>query len=971
MLKGRLRASILLLCLSMKSRRMYIIIFVIVIVLHLASGKAAGADLYDIKLNDDNTISDQYQPRIASGRNGDMVVVWTDKRNGESDIYYQIIDTSGIKDGANRKLNDDINSSIQMEPAVAAFSSGHYLSVWKDYRNGEYPFGPNIYASIMDSSGFENNFNVTTELTNVICESPDAAVLKSGSAVVVWADYRNNNWDIYGRRISSAGAPIGSSFKINSETIVSQQHSPHVAALGGGGFVVVWYDNRLGNDDIFFQRFDSLAAAVGGNIRAGDDLTGAKQAFPDVAADGRGRFYVGWIDWRNGVYPANPDVYLRRFDSTGTALALSRKVNGNDNGRTQRDVALCADYLGNVAVVWADSVSGQYDIMAQIIDHNGLSSGSNFLVHENIDGRQLQPDVATDGYKLLFTWADYRAGNFDVYLTIKNFNNPGLIPVPASLAFVMEEGGSLPASQTATLSNNGLGTINWSAVAETDWLSVTPSTGITPANIEISIAADTLSYGTYTGEIKLIDNDAGDSSRAVSVALTVTAPLLELSPDTVRFRILQKLGDPEPQPIVIDNSGSGVLTWNASESVSWMSLDATNGTQGETLFVNISTADLIPGDNSAAVEFISSEAANSPETVWVYAELLDGLSCIDPVPDSFIFNATAGATLNGLTRIQNSGDGSLGWTAIPADNWIDIDRASGSDNDTINITIETSTLATGYHHSGLSIIDSASFNVEVFIPIDIFLSSSDTVQFMNTNVMPGLTGLVPVYLTLSSAARGGYVPFGYDSSTAALDSIVINESNLPDFVTYYTSVQTGGTGEFGFRVADSVLNDSTIPAGTYHIADIFFTAGESDAFNVIDTVYSDSSGSYILGESSIKQVPKVISGTMMIGNPTDVPDDHDAVLPRQISLGQNYPNPFNLRTVIEISLPRTEHVEINVYNILGQEVVVLHNDVLSAGRHKLVWDGSLKGGETAPSGIYFYKMTASESSQVRKMALIK
>jgi len=330
------------------------------------------------------------------------------------------------------------------------------------YRNGDYPFGPNIFATVLDSTNIDNNINITPDLADVICETPDIAKLSDGSVVVVWADYRNSNW-----------AAIGESFKINSGDGTGHQHAPRIAASESGGFVVTWYDNRLGDDDIFFQRFDSSAAPIGANVRASDDLTGARQAFPDVACDGSGRFFIAW--------------------------ASAKKINRNDNSRAQRDVALCSDYMGNVCVVWADSVTGQYDVMAQIIDRDGLVVDNNFMVHEEYEGRQVQPDVATDGYKLLFCWADYRAGDFDIYMTVKDFNNPGLIPGPANLNFTMEQGGSLPASQTVNLTNNGLGELNWSALAETDWLSVSPLSGVTPADIQISITTDTLPYGTYSG----------------------------------------------------------------------------------------------------------------------------------------------------------------------------------------------------------------------------------------------------------------------------------------------------------------------------------------------------------------------------------------------------------------------------------------------------------------------------------------
>jgi len=950
---------------------LYKSIFICGLLLAVSAIPAGSADIFDLLINDDITVSNQFRPRLAVDDSGMISIVWADERNGSSDIYSQLLDTVGIKSGSNRKLNDNSDPSIQQEPALDVLDSGRYLSVWKDYRNGSYPFGPNIYAAVLDSANVDNNLNAAPNLVDIICETPDVAVLSDGSAIVVWADYRNNNWDIFGRRLTAAGALLGSDFKINSDGGLSQQHTPRIAAFDHGGFVVAWYDNRMGDDDIFFQRFDSSAAPLSGNIRASDDLTAARQAFPAVAADRSGRFFIAWIDWCNGVYPANPDIYLRRFGSSGAALALSKKVNGNDNSRSQRDVSICSDRVGNICITWADSVTGQWDAMAQLIDRDGLKSGSNFLVHEETTGKQLQPDVITDGYKLIFAWADYRSGNFDIYATIKDFNNPGLIPSPTSLDFIMEQGGSLPSSQTITLSNNGLGELNWAAVAEADWLSVNPLSGITPSGFDVSIATDTLAYGTYSGEIRLIDIDYADSSQTIQVNLTVTAPLIDVQPDTLSYRILKKLGDPEPLPLVIENRGSGTLNWTGSESVPWMSLGATSGAQGDTVLVNISTSDLTVGDNWAPIEFISIEAANSPETVWVYAELLDRMPYIDPVPDSFVFNANIGETLTGRTEIKNAGDDHLAWTAVPADDWVEIDRTTGSEREKINITIESATLPTGYHYTGITVYDSTSFNVEVFIPIEIYLSSGDTVQFMNSNVMPGQIGLMPVYITLISPTKGGYVPFGFDSSTAALDSIVINDYNMPDFVDYSTAIASGGVGELGFRVTDSLFDDSAVSAGTYHIADLFFTAGESEVLNTVDTLSSDSAGPYILIDSIEKVVPTIIPGDLIIGNPTAVEDGDLPILPEKISLGQNYPNPFNSTTVIKISLPRAQNVEINIYNILGQEVLCLLDGPLSAGEHQITWNGHLSVTTAAPSGIYFYRLISSEFSDVRKMVLIK
>ena len=961
----------MLLILSMNRISLYKKIVVCFIIISVAAVPGAAEDIYDILINDDNSVSDQYHPRLGVDSDGMVTIIWTDIRNGQSDIYYQSLDTAGTFFHNNRKINNDQNDAVQQEPALAARSAGEFIAVWKDYRDGSYPFGPGIYAANADSADVGANTHVSTSLSEVICETPDVAVLSDGSAVVVWADYRNNNWDIFGRRLSSEGAFIGDDFRINIDGTTGQQHAPRIAAFDGGGFVVVWYDNRMGNDDIFFQRFDSSAAPIGGNTNAGDDLSAARQILPDVAADGRGRFFIAWIDWRNGVYPNNPDIYMRRFDSSGTPLASSTKINGNDNSRAQRDVAICSDRMGNLCVVWADSVSGQWDVMAQLIDRDGLKSDGNFAVHEETAGKQLQPDIATDDYKILFTWADYRSGNFDIYATVMEFNAHALTAEPSSLSFTMEEGGSLPGAQTISLTKYGLNELNWTAFAEDDWLSVSPVSGVTPADIQIDVTTDTLTYGTYTGGVRFVNDYYDDSSLVVDVTLNVTAPLLDISPDTLNYRLLKKLGDPDLRTVAINNSGSGILSWNASENVSWMSLDKSSGTQAETLLVDITVGNLEIGDNTAPIVFTSSDAANSPETVWVDVELFDNMSYIDPAPDSFAFDAVTGDTLTGQVEIKNPGDDHLAWTAVPADEWVEMDRTTGSDGDKINITIETISLTTGYYYTGIIIYDSASFNVEEFLPIEIFLSSGDTVQFINSPVVPNQIGLMPVYLTLISPTKGGYIPFGYDGATAVLDSMIINDHNLPDFVDYAVSIGTDSTGELGFRINDSMLADSVIPSGEYHIADLFFTAGESEVFNMVDTLSSDSSSVYILNEAMEKVVPALVPGDLIIGNPTAVEEDDAPFLPEKISLEQNYPNPFNSSTVIEFSLPRAGETVINIYNILGQDVCCLREGYLSVGEYKVIWDGRMDNGLAAPSGIYFYRLVSGGATEVKKMVLVK
>jgi hypothetical protein len=99
--------------------------------------------------------------------------------------------------------------------------------------------------------------------------------------------------------------------------------------------------------------------------------------------------------------------------------------------------------------------------------------------------------------------------------------------------------------------------------------------------------------------------------------------------------------------------------------------------------------------------------------------------------------------------------------------------------------------------------------------------------------------------------------------------------------------------------------------------------------------------------------------------------DAGASLPGRFSLSQNYPNPFNSSTTIMFELPEPGDVEITIYNILGQRVVELVNEKMSAGSHSKIWNGVNQSGETVSSGIYFYRLQAGEHIATKKFLLLK
>ncbi|MHC1736741.1 MAG: LamG-like jellyroll fold domain-containing protein [Ignavibacteriaceae bacterium] len=86
----------------------------------------------------------------------------------------------------------------------------------------------------------------------------------------------------------------------------------------------------------------------------------------------------------------------------------------------------------------------------------------------------------------------------------------------------------------------------------------------------------------------------------------------------------------------------------------------------------------------------------------------------------------------------------------------------------------------------------------------------------------------------------------------------------------------------------------------------------------------------------------------------------------QFLLSQNFPNPFNPETVIKYQIPTDSHVSLKIFDVLGNEVANLVDEMKEAGNHAIHWKGN-----NVPSGVYFYQISAGDYKNVKKMMLLK
>ena len=89
------------------------------------------------------------------------------------------------------------------------------------------------------------------------------------------------------------------------------------------------------------------------------------------------------------------------------------------------------------------------------------------------------------------------------------------------------------------------------------------------------------------------------------------------------------------------------------------------------------------------------------------------------------------------------------------------------------------------------------------------------------------------------------------------------------------------------------------------------------------------------------------------------------------SLDQNFPNPFNPETEIRYQLPEAAHVNLAIYNLLGQKIQTLIDKELQAGFHSMKWDGKNDAGIGITSRVYLFNLQAGSFHAIKKMVLLR
>ena len=157
------------------------------------------------------------------------------------------------------------------------------------------------------------------------------------------------------------------------------------------------------------------------------------------------------------------------------------------------------------------------------------------------------------------------------------------------------------------------------------------------------------------------------------------------------------------------------------------------------------------------------------------------------------------------------------------------------------------------------------------------------------------------------------------------------------------------------EVVNGMVNGSAVSGGGDIVRFVFRVLREFEdnaRFEIADGLVFDPSQ---------LQNPAVVAGVLELQS-----------TPREFALHQNFPNPFNPDTTIKYDLAESADVTLQIYNVLGQVVrTLVGSEAQNAGRYQIRWSGMDDRGVSVSSGIYFYRISAGEFQNVRKLMLLK
>lgn len=349
----------------------------------------------------------------------------------DSAVRVQVFSGDGSAAGAPVQVNT-VATFHQQAPKIAPLADGGFVVTYSDLSHGYDSGYDDLWSSAVRMQRFTGDglkLGLETLVNTTVFgdqDYPSVALLEDGRFLVAWDDgYSDVDENIRAQAYTADGTRTGGELLLNANTTGSQTGSD-IAALAGGGFAVTWVDGSGADGSlggIMARVFNPDGSGFNTDVQVNTTTTG-DQYQPSIAALAGGGFVVVWTDNSRGVDTGGDDTssYAVRgqiYHATGTPIGTEFRVNQiTTYGQLQPDILALSD--GRFIVAFSDTSMGLETgdddpafgaIRARIFHADGTPDGDEFLVNLTTHGHQNEPQMAelADG-RVVFTWSDYSYG---------------------------------------------------------------------------------------------------------------------------------------------------------------------------------------------------------------------------------------------------------------------------------------------------------------------------------------------------------------------------------------------------------------------------------------------------------------------------------------------------------------------------------------------------------------------------------
>ena len=322
-------------------------------------------------------------------------LAWADRREGPDEIYFRLLDPSGVPLGPEFRLSSP--GSASFAPSLAWNGVGLAVA-WEDARHG----AREIYFRRLDAAG--NLVGDEVRITTSSGDSVKPALVATGSGwALAWRESGPGPGRTVFQRLTLEGQPAGVQVPLAPTTTLSD--SPDLV-WNGDRFLACWEDYRYGPTEIHCRQVDGTDTA-GAEIR----LTTAPgdSTHPDLVWTGT-EFGVAWRDRRSG----NPDIFFTRLSAAGLKQGADVRITSAPGESLEPDLQWTGQEYG---LAWRDNRTSNSEVFFTRLDAQGARLSFDQRLTDTVAASQ-SPALVWRGLVYGLAWQDGNDGNDEVYFGV-------------------------------------------------------------------------------------------------------------------------------------------------------------------------------------------------------------------------------------------------------------------------------------------------------------------------------------------------------------------------------------------------------------------------------------------------------------------------------------------------------------------------------------------------------------------------